>query len=92
MDEQTHHYVYGSGLVGCLYDSGPHCADTLEEAIEGALWAFDDLPESELATARENLTTDGIHYFSPECRRDAGADYVEVSRMNGPRDDSEKEG
>lgn len=71
------HWVYGSGSAGCLYDSGPHVAESLDAAIEGALCIFDELPESELALAKANLRASGIHYFSD--RAEAGADLVSVS-------------
>lgn len=93
------HYVYGSGLVGCLFDNGPHFTETKEDAIESALCIFtEQLPETELNLARENLHRDGFHYFSTEkehelywaperrvsARELAGADYVEVSLCEGP--------
>jgi hypothetical protein len=83
------HYIYGSGMVGCLYDNGPHYAATLEDAIDGALFAFDDLETSEehpnsdaLVNAEKDLRADGIHYFPASVRRDAGADYIEISECD----------
>lgn len=81
-EKNATHYTYGSGMSGCLYDNGPHCAETLEDAIEGVLFPFDDLPEEELEQARTNLREQHIHYFSdPDT---AGADYCEVSEQSGP--------
>jgi hypothetical protein len=34
------HYIYGSGEHGCLYDSGPHYAETLKDAVEGLAETF----------------------------------------------------
>lgn len=78
------HCVYGSGSSGCLYDSGPHVARTLKDAIEGALFLFDDLPKAELKRARQALRGGGTYYFSPRYRAQAGADMVEVSVERGP--------
>lgn len=77
------HYAYGSGMVSCLYDNGPHFTHTLTSAIDGALFPFqDDMSVAEVKRARRNLRVDGIHYF--ENRQTAGADYVEVSQESGP--------
>jgi hypothetical protein len=91
------HYIFGSGLFGCLYDNGPHVADTLERAISSALWIFQgDLPDSVLAQARSELTRCGFYAFSTEetcidwdgqpvsARALAGADYIDVSVHDGP--------
>lgn len=76
------HYVYGSGIAGCLYDSGPHCTDTLENAIEALRFRFDDLDESELTEMVKNLRASWIHYFHEGS--DAGADYCEITEADGP--------
>lgn len=76
------HYAYGSGMVGCLFDNGPHFAETLDRAIDGVLFIFDDLPEDELENARSNLRNDGIHYFSDPI--EAGAQCCEITEMDGP--------
>ena len=82
------HYVYGLGRVGCLYDTGPHHAETREGAIEGALCIFDDLPAEEIEAARANLRMHGIHYFSDSAA--AGVDYCEVTEQAGPCPDEEE--
>jgi hypothetical protein len=79
---QEKHYAYGSGMSGCLFDCGPNFCETEEQAIEGALFIFDNLSDEELSAARENLKNDGIHYFSDAL--EAGAQYVQVSECNGP--------
>lgn len=79
------HYVYGSGCVGCLYDFGPHCSDTVEGAIDSLLQVFDDISEQEAEELRANLSKGGsyrIHYFTD--RSAAGADYCEISEQDGP--------
>ncbi len=74
----AHHYVYGSGMSGCLYDNGPHTASTLENALESLEETFSDLDETELIDMRNHLRAHGHHYFSnPE---KAGADYCEVKQ------------
>ena len=84
-----HHYVYGSGSAGCLFDSGPNYAETEAAAIEAALLIFGDLPKAELNRARANLRSDGIHYFRARYRGRAGADLVSVSRESGPCPDND---
>lgn len=79
---QEKHYVYGSGMSGCLFDNGPNFCETEEQAIESALFIFDSLSEEELSEARENLKNTGIHYFNDAL--EAGAQYVQVSECNGP--------
>lgn len=84
------HWSYGSGSVGCLYDNGPCFAESERAAIDGALFIFDHLPGAELKRARRNLRNDGIHYFTPRYRADAGADYVEVVEQQGPCPESDE--
>lgn len=31
---KRYHYVYGSGMVGCLYDYGPNFAERLSDAVD----------------------------------------------------------
>lgn len=73
------HWVYGSGMVGCLFDNGPHLATSLEDAIDGALSPFLDcepcLTEEQEARARIELRAMGQHYLP----NGLGADYCEVS-------------
>lgn len=71
------HYVYGSGMSGCLYDNGPNLAETIEEATESLLCVFSELDDKEKEELRVNLRVDGIHYFSN--RSFAGADYCDVT-------------
>lgn len=84
------HYTYGSGMSGCLYDSGPHFAENLKKAIDGALFTFDELPEDELQSARDDLESSGIHYFADP--KEAGADFVEITRCDcdSPEDHQEE--
>lgn len=86
-----HHYVYGSGSPGCLYDNQGTC-DTLDQAIDAVLFPFvgcdpelteAELTEAELADARADLRAHGIHYFPASRRGELGAGYVEVSREHG---------
>lgn len=82
------HWCYGSGMIGCLYDNGPHFAETLEEALDGVLWPFtntgneEDLTEVEEQEIREALTSDGIYYFTDPVR--FGAHFVQVGELDGP--------
>lgn len=76
------HWTYGSGMCGCLFDSGPGVAERLGDAIEAVLAPFDDLDETELEQAKANLRLNLIHYFAnPE---QAGAQYCEVSGCDCP--------
>ncbi len=88
-----HHYCYGSGMIGCLYDSGPEFCSDIEDAIDALVWRFEDyLSEnsSEQDEMTENLRTKGIHYF--HIPGDAGAHYCEVSKKNGPCPESDEFG
>lgn len=83
LDEAEHHFCYGSGMPGCLYDWGPNFADTRESAIDDVLTMFgDSLAEGEEERLRANLLGDGIHYF--EDPQAAGAVYVDVTKHAGP--------
>ncbi len=74
----AHHYCYGSGMPGCLYDYGPNFCETLEQATEGLLLMFgDQLEEGESERLRENLAAYGIHYF--ENPLEAGAVYCDAT-------------
>jgi hypothetical protein len=60
------HYIYGSGEHGCLYDSGPHYAETLQDAVEGLAQTF-ELGRTRKARLKKNLylelsTADGAAY------------------------------
>lgn len=84
-----HHYVYGSGMFGCLYDYGPNFCEDKQDAIESLVWLFDEqLEDGEAERMRANLAEDGIHRF--ENPHSAGAQYADVSKANGPCPESEE--
>jgi hypothetical protein len=88
------HYIVGAGMVGCLFDWGPEPCETMESALELARWyleTFDDvLPSGEQIDAMlDRLAHEGIYYFTEEERALVGADYIEISEMNGPCPESE---
>jgi len=76
-----HHYTYGSGMHGCMYDNGPHIADSKEQAIEALLETFSDLDESELDAMSKHLVSSCYHKF---INSEAGADYCEITWQPGP--------
>lgn len=79
------HWSYGSGMVGCLYDNGPHFVEHLRDAVDGALLPFlDVLTDAEEKAARRALRFEGIYYFPSKRRAEFGADYVEVCKQQGP--------
>jgi len=79
----AHHYVFGSGSVGCLYDYGPETSPSKEGAIDSLWQVFgDNLSPRDARHMRAALRRDGIYYFAD--RGVAGADYCEVSRQSGP--------
>jgi hypothetical protein len=60
------HYIYGSGEHGCLYDNGPHYAETLQDAVDGLAFTF-ELGRTRKARLKRNLylelnTKDGAAY------------------------------
>lgn len=79
----AHHYVFGSGMPGCLYDYGPHFVPRLSDALEDLSAMFGDLPKAELRRMRGNLRRHGVHYFAARYRGEAGASYCEVSKQYG---------
>lgn len=88
---KQHHYVYGSGQPGCMYDYGPHHSPTLRDALDDLSEMFGELPKRALQRMRGDLRRTGIHYFpDTPCRggytvRDlAGAGFAEVTRYDGP--------
>ncbi len=93
---KKYHYVYGSGLSGCLYDNGPHFTERLSDAVESLSDTFSELPVKALQRMRGDLRRNGIHYFPRDVmarnwerklesiRSLAGADYCQVSKVNGP--------
>lgn len=96
MTERETHWGYGSGMPGCLFDNGPHFAETQADAIDAVLWCFSetgnesDLSEEELAQARADLTSDGIHYFPAERRAELGASLVQIWEEQGPCPESDE--
>lgn len=90
----THHYVFGAGFVGCLYDYGPEAYETLEDALQEAEWylvGYDGCTdedsaalEAEQALALANLREHGIHHFSAAVRRLVTTHYMEIQRVPGP--------
>lgn len=77
-----HHYVFGSGMVGCLYDYGPEFCESIEDAIASLDNVFgDSISEEESESMARNLREQGIHFFADRCQ--AGADYCEVSKQPG---------
>lgn len=78
-----HHYIYGSGMYGCLYDNGPHIADTKVQAIAALLETFSDLDESELDAMAKHLASSCYHKFG-NSKVKAGADYCEIAWQPGP--------
>lgn len=89
------HWGYGSGMPGCLFDSGPNFAETQDDAISAALWLFSetgnesDLTPEEIAQARADLLECGTHYFPAERRSELGASMVQVWEEQGPCPDSD---
>jgi hypothetical protein len=91
-----HHYVYGSGQPGCLYDSGPDFSPTLSGALDSLSFRFDNLPKLALQRMRGDLRRHGVHYFPRGVRARneagelesiaslAGASFCEVSKADGP--------
>ena len=65
------HYIYGSGDHGCLYDNGPHYAESIAEAV-------DDLAAYFVLGPRRRWTLIRDHYLelSP---LDDGAEYCEIT-------------
>lgn len=79
------HYIVGAGQVGCLYDWGPECSDTLENALEHVRWYLEggELPDKTIERILDALAREGIYYFTREERGFACADYIEVSQEQG---------
>lgn len=86
-----YHYVYGSGLRGYMYDNGPCATETLSGAVDSALYIFHDgLTEEQIETACVQLTEHWFHAFPRELRESLGAEYVEISRVDGPMPEGEE--
>ena len=72
------HYIFGSGMVGCLFDSGPYYCETVDQAVALAVDLFEDsLTGEELETMRRYLREGGCYYFSEPS--EAGAQVVSVT-------------
>ncbi len=74
-------YSYGSGMVGCLYDNGPHRATSVEDAIESLKSTFDELNDLTWERVAKDLREQGIHYFDRRLWPFVGADYCEISDL-----------
>jgi len=78
---EASHYVWGSGMSGCLYDNQGTAA-TQADAIECVLFVFSNqLSKRELAKAKAALKADGIYYFRKPA--EMGAQYCEISVERG---------
>lgn len=83
-------------MPGCLFDNGPHFAETKQDAIDCALYPFHgpgnetDLSEDELAAAKADLDSDGIHYFPAARRGELGASLVQIWEESGPCPESDE--
>lgn len=79
----THHYCYGSGMSGCMYDYGPNYSPALKGAIDSLLWLYaGEMSGRALLRMRRDLRRDGIHYFPHP--GEVGAAYCEVTKQPGP--------
>lgn len=77
------HYVYGSGMAGCLYDNGPHFSETRDDAVEALISTFaEELSDDEAGRLTRNLYDAGLHYFDDPTA--VGAHYCEVREQEGP--------
>ena len=65
------HYIYGSGEHGCLYDNGPHYAETLNGAVSALADLF-GLGQRRRAALKRDL------YIELNPQRD-GVDFAEIS-------------
>lgn len=90
-DESATHWGYGSGMVGCLFDNGPCFVETKEQAIDGALFPFEDsdLPDSVLSDARNTLERGETYYFPREHQAAAGAHMLQIWEESGPCPDAD---
>jgi hypothetical protein len=81
------HWVYGSGMFGCLYDYGPNVAESRDDAIDALVGLFgEDLTGDEEADMRRALEEHGQYRF--ERPQEAGAQYAELEECDcdSPRD------
>lgn len=85
----AHHYVFGYGMSGCLYDGdGPRFSDDRNEAISSLNASFEDTVSTRERLAMRNaLRADGVYHFRNP--RKAGADYCEITKVPGPMPDSD---
>ena len=79
LENPVPHYVYGSGMHGCLYDYGPNVAATLDDAVDALVSLFGD-DESEAATEERvaEFEDDLRRYKYAELWKGAGAHYAEI--------------
>ncbi len=86
--ERVRHWVYGSGMSGCLFDYGPNVAHSPDDAADALAALFgEDLSTEELKELLADLHPDGgIHRFWDSAA--AGADYCSVTPCDcdSPRD------
>src|ERR1700748_3107179 len=76
------YYVYGSGMIGCLYDYGPNFCTDKEDAISSFLQLFgESLEPGEMEEMKINLHMEGYHRFWKPVI--AGAHYCEISEEFG---------
>lgn len=76
------HYVYGSGMHGCLFDNGPHFCEREQDAIESLVELFaDDLEEGESESMRDSLKRTG--YWAFRNPRQVGAQYASIEAQPG---------
>lgn len=76
------YFVYGSGMIGCLYDYGPNFCEKKEDAISSFVQLFgESLEPGELEEMKTNLHMEGYHRFRKAVI--AGAHYCEVSEETG---------
>lgn len=64
------HYVYGSGMHGCLYDYGPHVALNATDAAESLSGVF------EFSDARKRELIRDLYL---ELKLEDGAEYCEIN-------------
>ena len=76
------HYIYGSGEHGCLYDNGPHYAESVEDAVESLAFTF-GFGRARKATLQRN------RYLDLNSRRD-GASYCEINSCDCDTPDEHK--
>lgn len=80
------HYVYGSGMSGCLFDNGPHVADSHQEAIDALLETFEEsISDDEAKSMRRHLQKDLIHTFRNPAEAGAGRAEIDECECDNPK-------